>query len=133
VPLNASEKRVTLTVDIVNNRDGETSGELRLQLPQRWTADPPSRQFRLERIGARQSFAFRVAIPSLEDRDYRIEGVATSGGREYRDGYQTIAHRDLETRYLPRAAVTSVRGVEVRIAPGLKVGYVMGIGDEVPS
>src|SRR4029079_2112472 len=57
----------------------------------------------------------------------------SAGGRDYRQGYTTIPHRDLETRYLYRDAVASVRGVDVRIAPGLRVGYVMGIGDEVPS
>ena len=59
--------------------------------------------------------------------------MASSGGREYREGYTTIRHRDLETRYLYRDAVASVRGVDVKIAPGLKVGYVMGVGDEVPA
>ena len=31
----------------------------------------------------------------------------SSGGREYREGYTTIRHRDLETRYLYREAVAS--------------------------
>ena len=44
-----------------------------------------------------------------------------------------LRHRDLETRYLYRDATTTVRGIDVTIAPGLKVGYVMGIGDDVPS
>ena len=69
----------------------------------------------------------------LETRDYRIDAVATSAGREYREGYATIRHRDLETRYLYRDAAASVRGVDMRIAPGLQVGYVMGVGDDVPS
>ena len=59
--------------------------------------------------------------------------MASSGGREYREGYDVIRHRDLETRYLYRDAATTVRGIDVKIAPGLKVGYVMGVGDDVPS
>src|SRR6185295_6204820 len=43
-----------------------------------------------------------------------------------------IDQRDLEIRYLYRPAVVDVRGVDVATAPGLKVGYVMGIGDQVP-
>jgi hypothetical protein len=78
-------------------------------------------------------YPFTVTIPSLENREYRIEAVASAGGREFREGYDAIAHRDLETRYLYRDASASVRGIDVRIAPGLKVGYVMGIGDDVPS
>ena len=59
--------------------------------------------------------------------------MASSGGREYREGYDVIQHRDLETRYLYRDATASVRGIDVAIPPGLKVGYVMGVGDEVPA
>ena len=72
-------------------------------------------------------------MPSLESRDYTIDAVATIAGRDYTQGYDVIEHRDLETRYLYHPATTSVRGVDVTIAPGLKVGYVMGIGDDVPA
>ena len=59
--------------------------------------------------------------------------MATIGGRDYTQGYDVIEHRDLETRYLYHPAATAVHGIDVAIAPGLKVGYVMGIGDEVPA
>ena len=78
-------------------------------------------------------FAFTVAAPSIEARAYKIEAVATAGGREYREGYDVIRHRDLETRYLYRPASVGVKGTDVTIAPGLRVGYVMGVGDDVPS
>jgi hypothetical protein len=74
-----------------------------------------------------------VSIPALENRDYRIQAVAASAGREFREGYDAIQHRDLETRYLYREASAAVRGVDVKISSGLKVGYVMGIGDDVPG
>ena len=51
---------------------------------------------------------------------------------EYRQGYELIDHRDLEVRYLYREATTTVRGVDVTTVAGLKVGYVMGVGDQVP-
>jgi len=133
VPLSASDRHVTLTAEVVNNRDGDSSGDLTLTLPAGWTAAPASLPFRFDRLGERRAFPFRVTVPSLEARAYRVEAVAKSAGHEYRSGYQTIAHRDLETRYLPRDAASTVRGIDVRVAPGLKVGYVMGIGDDVPA
>ena len=72
-------------------------------------------------------------IPSLNASEYRIEAVASSGGREYREGYELIRQRDLETRYLYRDAVTIVRGIDVKTTPGLTIGYVMGVGDDVQS
>ena len=122
-----------MTVEVLNNREGESKGTLTLKVPAGWKVTPASHPFHFSRAGERTPYAFDVAIPSLENREYRIEAVASSGGREYREGYTTIRHRDLETRYLYRDAVASVRGIDMAIAPGLKVGYVMGVGDDVPS
>ena len=131
--LNALSKTVRLKAEVVNNRDGKSEGTLTLKVPAGWKVSPASQPFQFARAGERGLYAISVSIPSLADREYRLEAVATSGGREYREGYTTIRHRDLETRYLYRDAVTSVRGIDVKIASGLKVGYVMGIGDDVPS
>ena len=51
----------------------------------------------------------------------------------FREGYDIIQHRDLETRYLFRDAAAGVRGVDVKSPSGLTVGYVMGVGDDVPA
>ena len=94
---------------------------------------PDRSRFQFARAGERAFYTFTVSVPAIEDRGYTIEAVATAGGREYREGYDVIRHRDLETRYLYRPASVSVKGADVRIARGLKVGYVMGVGDDVPS
>ncbi|HXH06549.1 MAG TPA: NEW3 domain-containing protein, partial [Vicinamibacterales bacterium] len=133
VPTAAADKRVRLRAEIVHNHDGATEGRLALRLPPGWTADPPAHEFRFSRAGERASYGFTVRLPAIEARDYRIEAVATAGGREYREGYTLIQKRDLETRYLYRPAAAGVRGIDVQITAGLRVGYVMGIGDDVPS
>jgi hypothetical protein len=132
-PLYAPTKRININVEVLNNREVNSEGTLTLKAPTAWKVTPASQPFHFSRAGERVLYAFDVAIPLLENQEYRIEAVASSGGREYREGYTTIRHRDLETRYLYRDAVASVRGVDVKIAPGLKVGYVMGVGDDVPS
>ena len=132
-PLGAGSKTVRVKAEVLNNRDGAAEGTISLQLPGGWSASPAAHRFAFARAGERSLFTFDVTVPSLENREYRIEAVASSGGVEYREGYTTIRHRDLETRYLYRDAVTTVRGVDVKIAPGLRVGYVMGIGDDVPA
>jgi LmbE family N-acetylglucosaminyl deacetylase len=131
--LGAPTKRISLSVEVLNNRGEKSDGTLMLKVPVGWKVTPASQPFHFSRAGERALYAFDIGIPSLENQEYRIEAVASSGGREYREGYTTIRHRDLETRYLYRDAVASVRGIDVRIAPGLKVGYVMGVGDDVPS
>ena len=132
-PLNAPTKKIRINVEVLHNREEKSEGTLTLKVPAGWKPAPASQPFAFSRAGERALYHFDVAFPSLENRDYRIEAVASSGGRVYHEGYTTIRHRDLETRYLYRDAAASVRGVDVKIPPGLRVGYVMGVGDDVPS
>ena len=132
MPLSAPSKTVNLTAEVLNNVEGRSDGVLRLKVPPGWTVSPASQPFTFTRAGERAFFTFDVGAAAVDGRAVRIEAVAYASGREYREGYATIRHRDLETRYLYKEAVTTVRGVDVRIASGLRVGYVMGIGDEVP-
>jgi LmbE family N-acetylglucosaminyl deacetylase len=131
--IDGPPKTVTLRAEVLNNREGKSDGVLALKVPPGWTVSPTAQPFALTRAGERALYEFQVRAASIGNRVARIEAVAQSGGREYREGYTTIRHRDLETRYLYKDAVTTVRGVDVRIAPGLRVGYVMGIGDDVPA
>jgi LmbE family N-acetylglucosaminyl deacetylase len=133
VPLGTTPKTVRLRADILNNVDGKSEGVVKLNVPAGWKSEPASQPFQFARAGERASYAFTVTIPALESRTYRVEAVATSGGREFREGYEAIQHRDLETRYLYRDATANVQGIDVRMPAGLKVGYVMGIGDDVPA
>jgi LmbE family N-acetylglucosaminyl deacetylase len=133
VPLGAGEKNVRLRIEVSSNKEGRNEGTLRLDAPSGWKVEPASQPFQFARAGERMFYPFTVTIPSLENREYRLEAVASSGGREYREGYEAIQHRDLQPQFFYRDASASVRGVDVSIAPGLKVGYVMGIGDDVPA
>ena len=133
VPLKALKKEVAVEVDLLNNVEGEISGDLSLKLPKGWTSTPASRPFKYARAGERSVYRFTVSIPSLENKGYEIQAVANANGREYTEGYSIIAKRDLETRLLYRPSTISVRGIDVAVPKGLKVGYVMGVGDQVPA
>jgi hypothetical protein len=133
IPAGTGTRTLTLQADVVHNREGETMGRLALEMPQGWTARPAAQEFRFARAGERRAFSFEVTVPSLADRAYTVQAVATVGGKEYREGYELIEHRDLETRYLYRPAQSEVRGVDVKVPAGLRVGYVMGVGDQVPA
>ena len=101
-------------------------------MPAGWTSEPASQPFSFARAGERASYRFSVRPGVIDAKSYSIEAVATASGKEYREGYELIDHRDLEVRYLYRASTADVRGLEVTTVAGLKVGYVMGVGDQVP-
>jgi len=134
IPSSAAAKRVDLEVSLLHNAEAASTGQVTLRLPAGWTADPASRPFAFTRGGERASFRFAVTavMPSTSNETFAIEAVATAAGREYREGYEVIDHRDLEVRYLYRPATAAVRAVNVTTVAGLTVGYVMGVGDQVP-
>lgn len=130
----ASGSQFTVSTEIINNVLGGTVGSLDLQLPEGWTASPSSHELTFAQAGERQLFAFEVHVPDLEaGLVYDVRAVAQVGDVTISEGYQIIRHRDMETRYLFREATTQVTGLQVDISPDLNVGYVMGVGDEVPS
>jgi LmbE family N-acetylglucosaminyl deacetylase len=132
VPQSPSARSVRVQVELINNVARPT-GQLRLRVPTGWKVDPASAPFTFTRPGEKSRHEFVVAVPAVGSADYTITAVATANGEEFSDGYDLVEHRDLETRYLYRDATIHVRGVDVKIAPGLKVGYVMGVGDTVPD
>jgi LmbE family N-acetylglucosaminyl deacetylase len=133
IPAGARNPTLELQVELLNNAADGRSGEVALELPAGWTARPAREAFRFARAGERSMHRFAVTVAAPADRTYEVRAVATAAGKEYRDGYELIEHRDLETRYLYRPARSEVRGLDVKVVPGLSVGYVMGVGDQVPA
>jgi hypothetical protein len=141
VPFGVQAGAVDIVVELVNNLQPEADqgvvrGVVNVRLPSGMAASgsSTSEPFAFTRAGERSTYRFHfVPREVASGRDYWFQVVATVGRREYAEGYDTIEHRDLETRNLYRAAGVLVRGIDVKIAPTLKVGYVMGIGDEVPA
>lgn len=120
-------------VEVSSNADAPADVKVRLELPQGWTASPSDLALRFTHSGEIQEADFHVTAPQIAARNYEWKAVAEYAGREYREGFETIAHPDLETRYLYHAATTEITGVDVRVAPNLKIGYIMGSGDQVPD
>jgi LmbE family N-acetylglucosaminyl deacetylase len=132
VPTSAASKRVEVEVSLIHNADAPTSGRVQLRMPAGWTSQPAAGDFSFARAGERASYKFSITSATLGAQAYKVEAVASAAGKEYREGYELIDQRDLELRYLYRTATTEVRGIDVATVPGLKVGYVMGVGDQVP-
>ncbi len=124
----------TVSVNLSSNAKGKVDGTVRLRLPQDWFASPVQQDFSFSREGEKGNFTFTVAIPKLAaNQDYKIQAIAEYKGKEYTEGYEVIAHPDLEPRHLYHNATMDIRGVDVQVAPNLHVGYVMGTGDKVPE
>ncbi|MBX9604267.1 MAG: PIG-L family deacetylase [Bryobacteraceae bacterium] len=134
IPAGRRAEPLTVRVRAMSNVKGPAAARLRLELPPGWTSAPASADASFTHEGEVQNVEFRVTAPPAEaGKSYTLAAIAEYAGRQYREGYQIIAHRDLETRHLYRPATASWSGIDVKVAPGLKVGYIMGVGDEIPE
>ncbi len=134
VALNAAKSEATVNVSVSSNAKSKAEGKVKLRVPAGWNVTPAEQPFSFAREGEKSNFTFTVAIPKLAaNQEYKIQAVAEYNGKEYSEGYEVIAHRDLEPRHLYRNAEANIRGVDVAVAPNLHVGYVMGVGDKVPE
>lgn len=134
IPIASSHASFDVNVSVSNNVKGAATGKVRLKLPPGWTAAPAESGFNFTHDREVGNFNFKVRAPQIAPgADYKVRAVAEYNGKDYVEGYQVIAHRDNEPRHLYRAATMDVRGIEAKVAPNLTVGYVMGVGDEIPK
>ena len=116
-----------------NANAGPLAATILLELPDGWTATPETVLHEFRNRGETAEASFTVTPPAGWRGTARLRAVARAGGREYRTGYRTIEHRDLPLARLWRPAHTTVRSVSVARLDGARIGYVMGVGDEVPA
>jgi LmbE family N-acetylglucosaminyl deacetylase len=131
VPLTA--KTFQLTTSVHSNMKSPGKGTVKLDLPSGWTSRPATAEFSSTADGDEQSVTFEVMPSGLSEKAYRITAVAETGGKEYREGYELTGYPSLRPYYLYRPSVLRTSGVDVKVAEGLNVGYIMGSGDDVPA
>ena len=140
VPL-LKAKRVT--VDVRSNVSGAASGTLRLELPQGWRGglpqdvsmltELPKAKMTFTQRGQERQVTFNVLLGTgLQEGRQRTRAVFDSGGTAYAEGYTEISRPDIDTFYYYEPAVQHVSVVDVNV-PKLKLGYVMGAGDDIPQ
>ena len=108
-------------------------GTVRLEMPAGWRSEPAVAVFEIQRAGQEQSIGFQVFPNQLEQKTYTVTAVAEFQGRQYREGFSTVGYPGLRPYNLYKPATYRTSGVDCKIAPGLRVGYVTGTGDAVPQ
>ena len=107
-----------------------------VELPEGWSSDPARATHAFRNRGEAVEVRFMAQPPANWSGEAMIRVVVESGegeGRQYRHGYQIIDHRDLPLARLRIPAETTILTVPVARLDGMRVGYVMGVGDEVPA
>ncbi len=143
LPLDGSALPVTVTI----HAQAAAEGTVELKLPGGWRSDPAQAPFQLKSAGDSEPIRFsvtpaaaRTGVPADGSSSVgwstganTIQAVASSGGRTYQTGWQSVGYPGLRPYNFYRPAQLRTRKIDVRLAPGLRIGYIMGTGDLVPD
>ena len=131
VPLTA--KSFPVKTVLHSNVKGPAKGVVRLDLPAGWKSQPPSVDFATTQEGEERALSFTVTPAALTEKTYQITAVAEYNGAQYKEGYSLTGYASLRPYPLYQPATYKTSGVDVKVAPGLKIGYIAGSGDDVPA
>ena len=125
----AREIRVVVT----NGEKGPAKGTVSLEVPAGWTASPSSIPIETSREDEAETVRFQVTPPpGAKPGEFKVRAVVTAAGSRYDEGYETIEYPHIHRRQRIVPAEATVKTIDVQVAPRLQVGYVMGVGDQVP-
>jgi LmbE family N-acetylglucosaminyl deacetylase len=121
-------------VTVANHAKGATTGQVRMDAPSGWTVTPPVQPVNFTREDEAQTvrFALRPAAKTPMGQ-YIVKSVASVGAQSFDTGFQTVEYPHIRRRQLEIPASVAVKVMDVRLAPSLTIGYVMGTGDDVPA
>jgi LmbE family N-acetylglucosaminyl deacetylase len=126
-------KAVTVRVGVRSNLAGAPDGTLRLRLPAGWKSIPDQLPVSLHARGDKRDFEFKIAPSNLKEGRVEVRAVLEAGGLTYTEGYTLVTREDLGATFYYQPAVQHVSVVAVKVPKDLKVGYVMGAGDDIPT
>ena len=123
-----------IRVTVVNDTPGATESVVKLAVPAGWTASPAEQTVKFERQDESTTVRFdlkpgRDAVPG----EFAVRASASIAAETFERGYQVIEYPHIRRQHIYDAATTTVKVLDVQTAPNLTVGYIMGVGDQVPA
>ncbi len=128
-PVDGIARTVRVTVE-TEAPDG-VAGRVRLDVPEGWRVEPLSVPVSLGHPGTRAVVEFRVSPPAaVAAGDYALQATFETPGAWFLRGYRRIDYPHTRPRLLFEPAETRFVAFPVRVADGLRVGYIEGAGDD---
>jgi GlcNAc-PI de-N-acetylase/NPCBM-associated, NEW3 domain of alpha-galactosidase len=123
-------------VSVTNGTKGAAQATVTLELPAGWRSTPASAAVEFVHEDEARSARFQVSAPaSAKVGEYTLRAVVTSTSttaEKFTSGYQEIEYPHIQRRQIMKPAEAALKVVDVKTTPNLTVGYVDGVGDQVP-
>ena len=114
------------------NQGDDAHGQIALKIPDGWRSDPKEVQSSIAK-GQSKDAAFEVFPSELSEGRKDVHAELSGNTHVYGEGYSIVTRDDLGTGYYYQPAMQRVSTVDVKVPKELRLGYIMGAGDEIPT
>jgi hypothetical protein len=122
----------TVQVAITNNTPQAFETDVALAAPPGWSVAPAKQHVQFEQGDEADTVTFQVSPPAdARPGTFSVRASAGPSG-EFTRGYEVVEYPHIHRRHVFEDAVTTAKVIDVKVPAGLTVGYVMGVGDQVP-
>jgi LmbE family N-acetylglucosaminyl deacetylase len=129
----AEGKTSTVHAQASSNLTEMIGGTLHLTVPDDWRTEPSTSKLSVAKRGEKSESDFSIIPANLQESRAEIRATLDARGKTYSEGYTLVTRDDLGSFYYFQPAVQHVSIVDVKVPTDLKVGYIMGAGDDIPT
>ncbi len=122
-----------VSVQLLNNLEGKAVETVHLSVPEGWRVEPATLPVSFSQLGEQQTVAFTVYPKAKLGSTYEITAVADLAGKSYTEGYVVTGYTGLRPYFLYSPARYRTSASDVKMAPGQRIAYIEGSGDDVPA
>jgi hypothetical protein len=130
-----------LRVTVINGSKGPASATVRLKTPAGWKVSPATAGIRFMREDESTTTRFTVTPGRGTTSEQEISAEVTGEPgttpqhvpATFGVGYQVVEYPHIQRRHKIIPAVARFKVIDAAIPAGLTVGYIMGVGDQVPA
>ena len=116
---------------MVRSTVARADGTVRPAVPLGWKVEPQSATVEFSKTGE-QAAGFKILPDGAKESRYQVRALLNANNRDYSESYSLVARPDLGGFFYYQPALQRASVVEVKVPQGLKIGYVMGAGDDIP-
>ena len=122
-----------ISVTVINHGKSAGAADVKLQLPAGWVSSPANETITFAREDEARQVHFAITPPAgIKPGRYDVKAVATREGRSFDQGYEAIEYPHIRRRHLVTNAVGTLKVLDLQPVTGVTVGYIVGVGDQVP-
>ncbi len=133
VPYSDKAQTRKIVLNMKNNSSTKISGTADLKLPEGWKTKQDFGTFQFNKKGESKSFEFDIIIPAkFKTGDFELSAQASANGEKFTQTMHEIAYPHINTHRFYTDAKTKINVLVVKVAT-VRVGYIMGSGDDVPE